>query len=141
MKAKYLRGSSFLGYGATMTVGIGIPIPILNEEICQYTAVKNQDLWCQVVDYGKNYPNNLPGSLGEVNYAQLFSGEIEVQGKKIPTAPISSYSIAREIAGTLKEWIKKGDFELTQPVQCIPGPESGITFKSMKERLVEPRFE
>lgn len=141
MKAKYLRGNSFLGYGATMTVGIGVPIPILNEEICQYAAVKNQDLWCQVVDYGKSYPNNIPGSIGEVNYAQLFSGAIEVQGKKINTAPISSYSVAREIAEILKDWIKKGEFKLTKPVQSIPGPESGLTFKGMKERPVVPTIE
>jgi L-aspartate semialdehyde sulfurtransferase len=141
MDPKYLRGASFLGYGATLTVGIGVPIPILNEEICQYTAVRNQDIWCQIVDYGKNYPNNIPGSLGEVNYAQLFSGEIEFQGKKIPTAPISSYSVAREIAATLKDWIKKGNFELAKPVQNLPGPGNGIISKTLKERPVAPTLE
>ncbi|MDD5258912.1 MAG: homocysteine biosynthesis protein [bacterium] len=141
MDPKYLRGASFLGYGATLTVGIGVPIPILNEEICQYTAVRNQDIWCQIVDYGKNYPNNIPGSLGEVNYAQLFSGEVECQGKKIPAAPISSYSVAREIAATLKDWIKKGSFELTKPVQTLPGPGNGIVSKVLKERPVSPTLE
>jgi L-aspartate semialdehyde sulfurtransferase len=134
MKAEWLRGSSFLGYGATLTVGIGVPIPMLSEEVCRYTAVKNRDIWTQVVDYGKSYPNNVPGSIGEVNYEQLFSGEIDVQGNKIPAAPLSSYAKAREIANTLKAWIKKGNFLLTEPVQNLPGPEAGIAFKGLKER-------
>ena len=141
MDPKYLRGSSFLGYGSTLTVGIGVPIPILNEEICQYTAVRNQDIWCQIVDYGKNYPNNIAGSLGEVNYAQLFSGEIECQGKKVPASPISSYSMAREIAAALKDWIKKGSFELAKPVQNLPGPGNGAMAKLLKERPIAPTIE
>ncbi len=137
MKPAWLRGSSFLGYGATLTVGIGVPIPILDEEICRNTAVRNRDIWTQVVDYGKNYPNNIAGSLGEVNYEQLFNGEIEVQGKKLAATPLSSYAKAREIAGILKTWIKKGEFTLTEPVQTLPGLESGATVKSLRERPIK----
>ncbi len=32
MKPQWLRGTSMLGYGVTLSVGIGIPIPILDEE-------------------------------------------------------------------------------------------------------------
>ena len=105
MAPDWLRGASFRGYGATLSVGIGIPIPILDEEIARYTAVKDEDIRTQIVDYSDNNPNVKPGSLGEVNYKQLRSGEIEVQGKRIPTAPLSSYYKARQIANILKEWI------------------------------------
>jgi uncharacterized protein (DUF39 family) len=137
MKREWLVGVTMQGYGVTLNVGIGIPIPILNEEICKYTAVKDQDLWAQIVDYSEAYPQGKPGSLGEVNYAQLKSGKIKVQGKDAPTGNLSSYSKAVEIANTLKQWIENGDFLLTEPVAYLPGPETGYTFKPLKERPVE----
>jgi uncharacterized protein (DUF39 family) len=75
--------------------------------------------------------------LGEVSYEELKSGKIVVQGKEVPTAPLSSYTKAVEIAEILKDWIKKGQFLLTEPVASLPGPESGLTFKLLKERPIE----
>lgn len=136
MNPEWLRGTTMTGYGVTLTIGIGIPIPILNEEIVKYTAVKDEDIFAQVVDYSKAYPQMIPGALGEVSYAQLKNGKITVQGKEIPTASLSSYSKAKQIALTLKEWIGSGKFLLSEPVGSIPGPESGITFKPLKERPI-----
>jgi uncharacterized protein (DUF39 family) len=137
MNARWLVGTSFQGYGTTLTVGVGIPIPILNEEICRCAAVKDSDLFAPIVDYGKEYPERSPATLGHVSYADLKSGTITVNGRKVPTAPLSSYSRAREIADTLKAWISKGDFLLTDPVAPIPGPESGYAFKPLVERPIE----
>jgi len=134
MSPDYLAGSTFQGYGVTLAVGIGVPIPILNEEICKFTAVKDEEIWTQIVDYSDAYPNCKPGSLGEVNYAQLKSGKIQVNGKTVPTGALSSYSKAVEIAETLKNWIDKGKFLLTEPVAPLPGEESGLVFKPLKER-------
>ncbi len=74
--------------------------------------------------------------LGEVSYAELRSGKINVQGKSVPTASLSSYPRAVEIATTLKEWIKNGKFLLTEPVEPLPGVESGIVFKPLNERPI-----
>ena len=134
MSRDWLRGVSFTGYGGTLSVGIGIPIPILNEEILQYTTVTDKDIVAQVVDYSEVYPQGKPGSLGEVNYDQLKRGTIEIQGKEIPTGGLSSYAKAREIADTLKDWIKRGDFLLSEPVATLPGPDSELRFKPLKER-------
>ncbi len=136
MKPELLRGASFQGYGVTLTVGLGIPIPILNQEICRYTSVKDEDIYAAVVDYSDAYPQVKPGSLGEVNYADLASGQIEVNGQKVPTSSLSSYPKAKEIAETLKSWIQKGEFQLSKPVASIPGPDSGYSFKPLKERPV-----
>jgi uncharacterized protein (DUF39 family) len=137
MSQRWLVGTSFIGYGATLTVGIGVPIPILSEEILGYTTVTDEQIYAAVVDYSDAYPNLKPDIVGEVNYAQLKSGKITLQGKKVPTSSFSSYSRAVEIAGALKEWIKSGKFELTQPVASIPGVESGVMFKPLKERRIE----
>nr|MBU1327879.1 homocysteine biosynthesis protein [Candidatus Omnitrophota bacterium] len=137
MSPDYLVGTTFQGYGVTLTVGIGVPIPILNEEICKFTAVKDEDIWTQIVDYSEAYPNCIPGSLGEVNYKQLKSGKISVKGKDVPTGALSSYSKAVEIAEKLKGLIKDGEFLLTEPVAPIPGAESGVSFKALKERPIE----
>jgi uncharacterized protein (DUF39 family) len=106
----------------------------LDEEVARYAAAKDEEIYAQVVDYSQSYPQMIPGSLAEVNYGQLKSGKIAVQGKEIPTGNLSSYSKAREIAAELKDWIKKGDFLLTEAVAPLPGAESGYTFKPLKER-------
>jgi len=137
MKPEWLMGTSFQGYGATLTVAIGIPIPILDEEVCRFTAVRDADIYAPVVDYSKDYPAGKSDTLGEVSYAQLKSGAIEVSGKRVPTASLSSYPKAVEIAETLKEWIHRGRFLITQPVASLPGPESGHVFKALKERPLE----
>lgn len=120
MSADWLRGVSILGYGNTMAVGLGIPIPILNSEMAAYTGVSDEEIFTQVVDYGHDYTNGIARNYGEVSYAQLKSGTIEVNGKEVQTAPLSSVVKAREIAETLKKWISSGKFLLNRPAQTLP---------------------
>jgi uncharacterized protein (DUF39 family) len=133
MQPQWLRGLSFLGYGATMQVGIGIPIPVLNEEIMGYCAVRDQDICAPIVDYSRAYPQREPGNLGLVTYSELKSGEITINGKKVPTASLSSYAGAREIASTLKAWIVNGEFSLTAPAAALPSAGSGIKMNTMPQ--------
>jgi uncharacterized protein (DUF39 family)/ferredoxin len=137
MSPRWLVGTSMIGYGTTLTVGIGIPIPILSEEILQYTTVTDADILAPVVDYSKDYPQRQPDILAEVSYAQLKSGSINIKGKEVPTASMSSYSRALEIAVTLKEWIQQGKFLLTQPVAPLPPAGSGRDFTPLKARPVQ----
>jgi uncharacterized protein (DUF39 family) len=137
MSPRWLVGASIVGYGCSLTVGIGVPIPILSEEILQYTTVTDADIYAQVIDYSDAFPQLKPDVLGEVTYAELKSGKIKIKGKEVPTASRSSYPKAVEIAAILKEWIQTGKFLLTQPVEPLPGIESGVTFKPLKERAVE----
>ena len=136
MKPKWLVGTTFLGYGCTLTVGIGVPIPVLSEEMLRYTLVTDAEIFAPVVDYSEAYPQRKPDILTEVSYAELKNGKIKVQGQEVPTASLSSYPGAVEIAGILKEWIKKGEFLLTEPVAPLPGVESGIVFKPLEERPI-----
>jgi uncharacterized protein (DUF39 family) len=120
MSPRWLKGVSMQGYGVTMAVGIGVPIPILNEEMAAFTGVSDADIYTQVVDYANDYPNGVARNYGEVSYAQLKSGQIEVNGQKVQTAPLSSVVRAREIAETLKGWIQARKFLLEKPIQTLP---------------------
>lgn len=123
MSSRWLKGVSMQGYGNTMAVGVGVPIPILDERIASFTGISDSDLYTQVVDYAHDYPHGVQRNYGEVSYAQLKSGRIEVNGKQVTTAPLSSTVRAREIAETLKEWILAGKFSLAQPVKPLPTVE------------------
>lgn len=123
MNPRWITGASILGYGVSLYVGIGIPIPILDEDMARHTAVKDDDIYAQVYDYGMDIPSGIDKSLGIVSYRELRSGSITLEGKKIPAAPMSSYYRAREIAGILKEWIGRGEFLLGQPQSHLPSVE------------------
>jgi len=116
MQPRWLVGVSILGYGCSLAVGVGIPIPILNEEMAYYTGVGDEDIVTQVKDY--SFTETEP--LGEVSYAELKRGVIKVMGKEVPTVPLSSYIRAKEIAESLKTWIKEGRFFLGKPQELLP---------------------
>jgi len=120
MHPKWLIGVSIQGYGCSLAVGLGVPIPILNEEMAQYTSISDEDLYTHVIDYGKDYPQGKPSNYGKVSYAELKSGAIEVEGKRIPTVPLSSMVRAREIANLLKNRISAGKFLLGEPQSTLP---------------------
>ncbi len=123
MDPRWIVGTSHLGYGCSLAVGLGIPIPILNEEVAMYAGLSDEELFTQVVDYAYDYPNGIKRNYGIVSYAELKSGKIKVLDKEVPTVPISSYVRAKEIAEILKDWIRKGEMLLTEPVAPIPGAE------------------
>ena len=134
MSPEWLVGLSYIGYGVTMAVGIGVPIPVLDEEILYNAAVKDEDILCPVVDFSEGYPYCKPIDLGFVNFKELKSGRVNINGKQVVTTPQSSYPRAKKIALTLKEWIKAGRFELTMPVAPIPSADADIEFKSIPVR-------
>jgi uncharacterized protein (DUF39 family) len=134
MSSNYLRGCAITGYGVSLAVGLGIPIPILDEEMARFTSVKDSDIVAPIVDYSENYPENKGEPLGFVSYEELRSGQIEINGKQVRSAGLSSYSKAREIAGQLKSWIEAGQFTLGRPVDPLPGADSGVQFKGLAIR-------
>ncbi len=134
MDPRWVVGISMLGYGVTLAVGIGVPIPILDEKVLEKTLVTDADILAPVVDYSKTYPQREPDVLAEVSYADLKTGSFKLLGKDVACASLSSYSRAIEIAATLKDWISSGRFMLTEPVAHLPGPDAGIVFKPLNER-------
>jgi len=128
MSTDYIRAAIFKGYGVSLVVGIGIPIPILNSEVMKGVAIKDEDIYTQIIDY--SFPHRERPSLGRVNYKQLREGNITIRGENVPTSPLSSYAKAREIAQKLKEEILNGKFLLQKPIQRF-SPDS--KFKPLME--------
>ncbi|MEN6424161.1 MAG: homocysteine biosynthesis protein [Phycisphaerales bacterium] len=120
MRPEFVRGVSLRGYGVSLALGVGVPIPILNERILQRTCVRDRDILAPVIDYGTDYPQKTGRTICHVNYEQLRSGEIEIDGKKIAVASISSYHKALEIANLLADEIRRGEFTLSAPIQPLP---------------------
>ena len=116
MSSEYLKAAYYEKYGVSLFVGIGVPIPVLDEDMARRLSIRNEQIETTVLDYG-TIGNPV---LGRVNYEQLRSGTIKVNGKKIRTAPVSSLAKARKIADLLKEKIQKGEFELVKPVMPFP---------------------
>ncbi len=127
MDPQWIKAVSYTGYGVSLSLAVGVPIPIIDEDMMKAVSVSDEELFAPVVDYSRFYPTGEGEALlAEVSYAQLKSGSIEVKGKRIPTGCFSSYSKAREVAGKLKSLIQAGDFFLSQPVASLPGPKEGL---------------
>ena len=127
MSSEYIQAAYYEKYGVSLFVGIGIPIPILDVDMAKRVSIRNEQIEASVLDYGS------PGTpkLGQVNYGQLQSGAIKINGKKIRTAPVSSLAKARKIADELKKSLLNGQFEISKPVQLFP---QNTSLKTLKER-------
>jgi len=118
MSGEYLKPAVFKNYGVSMFVGVGVPIPVLDEDIARFVAVRDRDIKTVLTDYG--VPSRSRPALKTVNYEELKSGLVELSGKKVRTAPLSSLFTARKIAAVLKEWIRRGEFLLQEPAAPLP---------------------
>jgi uncharacterized protein (DUF39 family) len=137
MNAEYVRAAAITGYGVSLSLGVGVPIPILDEEMAAYTAVSDADIEAPVVDYSENYWSNSGDPVARVTYQQLRTGSIDINGKKVRCASLSSYYKARAIAVELKKWVSEGSFLLGKPVDPIPDADSGKSFHLLDIRTVD----
>jgi len=128
MSPEFLQGAAFTGYGTSLYVGLGVPIPILNEGLARKTAIRDSEIMTDIVDY--SVPRRDRPKLGQVSYAELKSGSININGKKIRVSSLSSLKMAKKVSQTLKEWIDEGSFFLTSPVERLP---TNSTFKPMRQ--------
>jgi uncharacterized protein (DUF39 family)/predicted transcriptional regulator len=118
MTSEFLRGASFTKYGTTLYVGIGIPIPLLNEGLARKTAIRDEEVLTDIVDYG--VPRRERPKLGKVSYRELKSGSVTIADRKVRVSSLSSLKKARTIAETLKSWIESASFYLSAPVERLP---------------------
>lgn len=118
MDPQWVRGCHFKKYGSSLMLGVGVAIPILNEKVAANCAIEDNQIVAPVVDF--SIPRRVRPTFGLVDYAQLKSGKIKVDGKVVRTAPLVSLHRSMAISDTLKEWILAGRFTLTTPVAPLP---------------------
>ncbi len=130
MDSRFIKAAYYKGYGVSIFIGVGIPIPILDEDMARRVSIRNRDIEANIHDYSK--PER--PAIARTNYEALRSGKIQLNGKIVRTAPMSSLHKARQIAAQLKKSIQNRQFFLTQPVQTLP---VNTTLKSLEIRSVK----
>ncbi|WP_204102805.1 MULTISPECIES: homocysteine biosynthesis protein [Spirulina sp. CCY15215] len=125
MNSRWVRGCYFQNYGTAIVLGVGIPIPVLSEEIVLKCAVRDEEIVAPVVDFA--IPRRVRPTFGSFTYDQLKSGHITIQGKQVRTAPLASIRLSRQVAEELKQWIEAGEFTLTEPVASIPSDRAFLS--------------
>ena len=118
MDPKWVRGCYFKGYGPSMMLGVGVPIPVLSEQTIAYCSVLDKDLVAPIVDF--SIPRRVRPTFGLVSYAQLKSGKVSIDGRMVRVAPLASLYLARKVAVALQEEIRSGRFLLSEPVASLP---------------------
>lgn len=118
MDPYWVRGCYFKNYGPSLMLGVGVPIPVLHEEVVRNCAVLDGEIVAPIVDF--SIPRRVRPTFGLVTYSRLKSGKISIEGKTVRSTPLASIARSREVAEALKNRIEKGLFTLTEPVASLP---------------------
>lgn len=130
MNPRYVRGATMRGYGSTLYLGVGIPIPVLDEDLLYDLSRPNEELFTEIYDYSTG--DRARPLIRPVSYAELRSGKVDINGRTVVSAPLSSLFIAREIAMALKQSIGAGQFLLGEPISLFPEDRKFKPFKGGK---------
>ncbi|MDD1720244.1 MAG: homocysteine biosynthesis protein [Methanoregulaceae archaeon] len=117
MDPGFVRAATMHGYGVTLYVGVGIPLPVVDIGVVRSTAVRDEDIEVDIMDYG--IPQRSRPSLRKTTYAELRSGTIELSGEDVRTSSLSSYRRAKAVAVALKEWVVRGEMLMAAPTRPI----------------------
>jgi uncharacterized protein (DUF39 family) len=117
MNPEWVRGCYFHNYGPSLMLGMGVPLPVLNEEVVRRCAVRDDEIVAPVMDF--SIPRRVRPTFGLVSYAQLKTGKMTIEGQTVRVAPLASIARSRLVAEELKGWIEAGEFLLTEPVAPI----------------------
>ncbi|MGB6295010.1 MAG: homocysteine biosynthesis protein [Rivularia sp. (in: cyanobacteria)] len=131
MDARWVRGCYFKNYGPSIMLGVGVPLPVLNEEVVERCAIQDKDIVAPIVDF--SIPRRVRPTFGLVSYTQLKSGRITIDGKTVRVAPLASIFLSRQVAIELKQWIQLGKFTLSEPVAPISMDRSFLPQDRWKE--------
>jgi uncharacterized protein (DUF39 family) len=113
VKSEYIKPIYLKGYGISLSIGIAVPIPILDKDILKSVLLSDAHITTEIIDYSKN-PKE---SIHEVTYQELSSGYVQIDGKKVKATNISNIKQADKLGKELKQEIKQGRFFLHEPIE------------------------
>ena len=122
MNPYWVRGCYFKNYGSSLMLGVGIPFPVLTEDVIVKCSVKDKDIVAPVMDF--SIPRRIRPTFGLVSYAQLKTGKMTIDGKTVRVAPLASFKRSLEVAELLKQWIENKQFTLSESVAKITSDRS-----------------
>jgi L-aspartate semialdehyde sulfurtransferase len=134
MSQEYLRAATMTGYGVTLYVGLGIPLPVLDIDVVRATAVRDEDITVDILDYG--VPSRSRPVVRKATYAELRSGIVDINGEEVRTSSLSSFRQARKVALELKGWVEKGTMQLSLPTRPIDPAKAA---RPMRQTAQGPR--
>lgn len=118
MSTDFIRAAYIPGYGVSLFLGIGLAIPLLDEDLAETASRPDSQIKTVVLDYG--VARRQRPVVGEFTYKELKSGWVEIMGKRTRTGSRTSMRISRQVALTLKSWIKEGRFTLSHFTRPLP---------------------
>lgn len=133
MDPRWIRGCYFAKYGSSLMLGVGVPLPVLEEEVIARCALEDKDVVAPVMDF--SIPRRVRPTFGLVSYGQLKTGKLTIEGKTVKVAPVVSLYLSRQVAEVLKSWIDAGKFTLTEAVAKIPGDRPFISQDQWGQKL------
>ena len=132
MSPKWVRGGYIKSFGPVLFIGVGIPIPLLDEETARNISITDENIHSTLVDF--SIPRRTKPTFGQCTYEELRTSTVVINKKPTLTAPLSSMSYAIEICSELKKSITKGDFYLTKKTSDI---SLSVELKKLDSRLKE----
>lgn len=114
MQAKWVRGGYLKSFGPVLYIGVGVPIPVLNEEIAESLSITDEKINTTIVDF--SIPRRTKPTFGQCTYSELRTSTVLINKKPTLAAPLSSMAWAIDICNTLKESILNKTFLLAEPI-------------------------
>ncbi len=113
MSDKYVKAAYIRGYGSTLYLGIGLPIPVLNCDIANKTGISDEEININILDF--SIESNKRPVIAKTDYRELRSGILNINGKKVRTKSLSSHFLSIKIAEHIKTMVTDGKFRITSP--------------------------
>jgi uncharacterized protein (DUF39 family) len=123
LRSEWIRPCFFEGNGSALLVAIAAPVPLINLRVARQASVEDDLLEAPVLDF--SIPRRIRPSFGSVPYSRLLAGEIQVDGRRLRSAPAHSPRLAESIGSELIERLRSGAFPLRLPLAPLPS-RSGL---------------
>lgn len=133
MQPKWVRGGYLKSFGPVLYIGVGVPIPVLNDEIAENLTITDDKINTTIVDF--SIPRRTKPTFGQCTYEELRTSTVIINNKPTLVAPLASMAWAIDMCNVLKDSILKKQFLLSEPISPI---NMANEIKKFDSRISEP---